>query len=49
MTLIADVPSQQAREFFVAQRIKLSFPPSACQVLSLDAGAKEMEKLSEKV
>ncbi len=49
MTLIADVPSQQAREFYVAQQVKLSFLPSACQVLSLDEGAKEMEKLSEKV
>jgi putative spermidine/putrescine transport system ATP-binding protein len=49
MTLLADVPSQQAREFYVAQRVKLSFLPSACQVLALDASAKEMEKLSEKV
>lgn len=49
MTLIADVPSQQAREFYVAQQVKLSFLPSACQVLPLDAGSKEMEKLSEKV
>jgi putative spermidine/putrescine transport system ATP-binding protein len=49
MTLIADVPSQQAREFYVAQQVKLSFLPSACQVLPLNAGAREMEKLSEKV
>jgi putative spermidine/putrescine transport system ATP-binding protein len=49
MTLIADVPSQQAREFYVAQQVKLSFLPSACQVLQLNAGSKEMEKLSEKV
>lgn len=49
ITLIADVPSQQAREFYVAQQVKLSFPPSACQVLPLNAGSKEMEKLSEKV
>ncbi len=49
MTLIADVPSQQAREFYVAQQVKLSFLPSACQVLPLNAGSKEMEKLSEKV
>jgi putative spermidine/putrescine transport system ATP-binding protein len=49
MTLIADVPSQQAREFYVAQQVKLSFLPSSCQVLPLNAGAKEMEKLSEKV
>jgi putative spermidine/putrescine transport system ATP-binding protein len=49
MTLIADVPSQQARDFYVAQQVKLSFLPSSCQVLPLNAGAKEMEKLSEKV
>jgi putative spermidine/putrescine transport system ATP-binding protein len=42
MTLIADVPSQQAREFYVAQQVKLSFLPSACQVLPLNAGTKEM-------
>jgi putative spermidine/putrescine transport system ATP-binding protein len=36
MILIADVPSQQARSFYVAQQVKLSFLPSACQVLPLD-------------
>jgi len=49
MILVADVPSQQARAFYVAQRVKLSFPPSACLVLALDAGEKQMEKFSEKV
>jgi putative spermidine/putrescine transport system ATP-binding protein len=41
MTLIADVPSQQAREFYVAQQVKLSFLPSACQVLPLNTRTKE--------
>lgn len=36
-TLTADIPSQQAREFFVAQRVAMTFPPEACQVLPLDA------------
>lgn len=34
--LTADIPSQQARDFFVAQKVVLSFAPSACQVLPLD-------------
>src|SRR6266700_2400120 len=46
-TLTADVPSQQARDYFVAQHIVLSFTPNACQVLALDKEAKELEKLSE--
>jgi putative spermidine/putrescine transport system ATP-binding protein len=47
MTLTADVPSQQARDYFVAQNVLLSFPPNACQVLSLDARKDELEKLAE--
>ncbi len=35
--LTADIPSQQARDFFVAQHVMLSFPPDACQVLLLDS------------
>jgi putative spermidine/putrescine transport system ATP-binding protein len=46
-TLTADVPSQQAQDFFVAQHVVLSFPPDACQVLALDKEAKELEKLGE--
>jgi len=46
-TLTADVPSQQARDFYVAQPVVLSFPPNACQVLPLDAEATELERLAE--
>ncbi len=46
-TLTADVPSQQARDFFVAQHVTLSFPPDACQVLPLDKEAVELERLAE--
>ena len=46
-TLTADVPSQQARDFYVAQPVVLSFPPNACQVLPLDPEATELEKLAE--
>ena len=47
MTLTADVPSQQARDYFVAQNVILSFPPDACQMLPLDARKDELEKLAE--
>ena len=46
-TLTADVPSQQARDYFVAQHVVLAFPPNACQVLPLDAQEAELEKLAE--
>jgi putative spermidine/putrescine transport system ATP-binding protein len=45
--LTADVPSQQARDYFVAQNVVLTFPPDACQVLPLDAKEEELEKLAE--
>jgi len=45
--LTADVPSQQARDFYVAQQVVLSFPPDACQVLPLDAEAVELERMAE--
>lgn len=48
-TLTADIPSQQARNFYVAQKIILSFPPEACQVLSLETGATPPERLAEKI
>ena len=47
MTLTADVPSQQARDYFVAQNVILSFPPDVCQMLPLDARKDELEKLAE--
>ena len=46
-TLTADIPSQQARDYFVAQRVVLAFPPEVCQVLPLDAHETELEKLAE--
>jgi putative spermidine/putrescine transport system ATP-binding protein len=38
-TLTADIPSQQARLYFVAQQVFLAFPPDVCQVLPLDEQA----------
>ncbi|MBE3562095.1 MAG: ABC transporter ATP-binding protein [Ktedonobacteraceae bacterium] len=35
ITLIADIPSQQARSYETKQTVTLSFPSSACQVLPL--------------
>jgi putative spermidine/putrescine transport system ATP-binding protein len=46
-TLTADIPSQQARDYFVAQHVVLSFPPDACQVLPLDTHEAGLEKLAE--
>ncbi len=46
-TLTADVPSQQARDFYVAQTVVLSFPPEACQVLPLVAGEVELKRMEE--
>jgi putative spermidine/putrescine transport system ATP-binding protein len=43
--LTADIPSQQARDYAVEQRVFLVFPPSACQVLPFDAQEKELGKL----
>ncbi|HKF37797.1 MAG TPA: ABC transporter ATP-binding protein [Ktedonobacteraceae bacterium] len=48
-TLTADIPSQQARDYFVAQHVVLAFPPEVCQVLPLDAHEIELEKLAETV
>ncbi|MFL5694961.1 MAG: ABC transporter ATP-binding protein [Ktedonobacteraceae bacterium] len=45
--LTADLPNQQARDFYVAQPVTLSFGPGACQVLPLDAAAIELERLAE--
>src|SRR5258708_472555 len=46
-TLTADLPSQQARDYFVAQHVILAFPPEVCQVLPLDAHETELEQLAE--
>ncbi len=45
--LTADIPSQQARDYFVAQHVQLSFPPQACQVLPLESQETELESLAE--
>lgn len=46
-TLTADIPSQQARDFAVAQSVLVSFPTTACQVLPLDKQSAD-EKLAER-
>jgi len=46
-TLTVDVPSQQARDYFVAQNVVITFVPDVCQVLSLDTQKEELEKLAE--
>jgi len=46
-TLTADVPSQQARDFFVAQHVILTFPAEACQVLPLDSQKVALVKQAE--
>jgi putative spermidine/putrescine transport system ATP-binding protein len=47
ITLTADVPSQHARDYYVAQHVVLSFSRDACQVLPLDAEEEELESLAE--
>ncbi len=46
-SLTADIPSQQARDHFVAQHVILSFAPEACQVLPLDAEEAKLLKQAE--
>jgi putative spermidine/putrescine transport system ATP-binding protein len=46
-TLTADVPSQQARDYFVAQNVVITFVPDVCQVLPLDTQKEELVKLAE--
>jgi putative spermidine/putrescine transport system ATP-binding protein len=45
--MTADVPSQSARGYEKDQRVSLSFPPFACQVLPLEGGQKEEVKLAQ--
>jgi putative spermidine/putrescine transport system ATP-binding protein len=47
--LTADIPSQQARNYETGQKVLLSFPPTACQVLPLDTRSVVMEQLAEEV
>ncbi|MHB8599085.1 MAG: ABC transporter ATP-binding protein [Ktedonobacteraceae bacterium] len=46
-SLTADIPSQQARGNFVAQRVLLTFTPAACQVLPLDSQEAKLAKQAE--
>ena len=46
-SLTADIPSQHARDNFVAQRVLLTFPPEACQVLPLDSQEAKLAKQAE--
>ena len=46
-TLTADVPSQQARDYYGGQNVIFSFPSDACLVLPLDAREVELEQLAE--
>lgn len=48
LTLTADIPSQQSRDYFVAQHIVLSFSPDDCQVLPLDSTESSLVKQAEK-
>jgi putative spermidine/putrescine transport system ATP-binding protein len=45
--LTADISSQQARDYFVAQHVQLTFPPQACQVLPVESQETELESLAE--
>ncbi len=45
--MTADVPSQSARGYDKGQRVNLSFPPSACQVLALDDGQTKVTELAK--
>jgi len=46
-SLTADIPSQQARDNFVAQHVILTFAPEACQVLPLDSEEAQLVKQAE--
>ena len=45
--LTADIPSQQARDFFVAEQVVLSFASTACQVLPLGGSASILTNVTE--
>ncbi len=46
-SLTADIPSQQARDNFVAQRVVLTFSSAACQVLLLNSNEAKLAKQAE--
>ncbi|GAC1377957.1 MAG: ABC transporter ATP-binding protein [Ktedonobacteraceae bacterium] len=45
--LTADVPNQQARDFYVAQPVVVSFARNSCQVLPLNKEATDLKMLAE--
>lgn len=47
LSLIADLPSQQAREFSVADAVLATFPATACQILPLEGSETEQVQASE--
>ena len=47
VSLTADIPSQQARDNYVAQLVILSFAPEACQVLPLDSEEAKLVRQAE--
>lgn len=47
--LVADIPSQHARDYDVSQQVTFTFPAIACQVFPLDTASIELERLAEKV
>ncbi len=47
VNLTADIPSQQARDNYVAQHVILSFAPEACQVLPLDSEEAKLVRQAE--
>jgi hypothetical protein len=48
MTLTADIPNQQSRDYFVAEHVVVSFPIDVCQVLTLDTNETSLVRQAEK-
>lgn len=46
-TLTADIPSQQARTFLLAQQVFLTFSPDGCQILPLEEQKVELAEQAE--
>jgi putative spermidine/putrescine transport system ATP-binding protein len=47
--MTADVPSRLARDYTVGQRVQLSFPPEACQVLPLENASIDPLLVAEQI
>src|SRR5215831_3746875 len=48
LTLTADIPNQQSRDYFVAQHVVVSFSSDTCQVLSLNSNEVKLVQQAEK-